>query len=72
MALRTFLGRDDAEALIGDDQQLRRRTPEFGQVQFSLVASDFDSETVPPRWNVVKDRAMVSLIRAAAPKIEDL
>ncbi len=72
MALRTFSGRDDAEAIIGDDQQLRRRTPELGQVQFSLVASDFDSETVPPRWNVVKDRAMVSLTRAAAPKIEDL
>ena len=72
MALRTFSGRDDAEALIGDDQQLRRRTPELGQVQFSLVASDFDSETVPPRWNAVKDRAMVSLTRAAAPKIEDL
>ena len=72
MALRTFSGRDDAEAIIGDDQQVRRRTPELGQVQFAIVASDFDSETIPPRWNAVKDRAMVSLTRAAAPKIEDL
>ncbi|HEY1956155.1 MAG TPA: class II glutamine amidotransferase [Polyangiaceae bacterium] len=72
MALRTFAGRDDAEALIGDDQLVRRRTPELAQVQFALVASDFDTETLPPRWNAVKDRAMVSLTRAAAPKIEDL
>ena len=72
MALRTFAGRDDAESLIGDDQQLRRRTPELGQVQFALVASDFETDTIPPRWNAVKDRAMVSLSRAAAPKIEDL
>jgi hypothetical protein len=72
MALRTFSGRDDAEAIIGDDAQLRRRTPELGQVQFAIVASDFDGEVIPPRWNAVKDRAMVSLTRGAPPKIEDL
>lgn len=72
MGIRTFAGRDDAEAIIGDDAQLRRRTPELGQVQFAIVASDFDSETLPPRWNAVKDRAMVSLTRAAPPKIEEL
>lgn len=76
MAVRTFSGRDDAEAIIGDDAQLRRRTPELGQVQFSIVASDFDtpegSSAVPPLWNAVKDRAMVSLTRAESPKIEDL
>ena len=72
MAVRTFSGRDDAETLIGDDAQLRRRTPELAQVHFAIVASDFDGDTVPPRWNAVKDRAMVSLTRDAAPKIEDL
>jgi hypothetical protein len=72
MAVRTLSGRDDAEAVIGDDQQLRRRTPELGQVHFAIVASDFDSDTLAPRWNAVKDHAMVSLTRAALPKIEDL
>jgi len=71
MAVRSLSGRDDAEAIIGDDAQLRRRTPELGQVHFALVASDFDGNTIPPRWNAVKDRAMVSLTRAAPPKIED-
>jgi glutamine amidotransferase len=80
MAVRSFSGRDDADAIIGDDAQLRRRTPELGQVHFALVASDFDhprdsvgavEDTAPPRWNAVKDHAMVSLTRAAPPKIED-
>jgi glutamine amidotransferase len=72
MGVRTFNGRDDAEAIIGDDAQLRRRTPELGQVQFAIVASDFDGDVLPPRWNAVKDRAMVSLTRGESPKIEDL
>jgi hypothetical protein len=72
MGLRTFSGRDDADAIIGDDAQLRRRTPELAQVQFALVASDFDTDALPPRWNAVRDRAMVSLTRAAPPKIEEL
>ena len=72
MAVRTISGRDDAEAVIGDDAQLRRRTPELAQVHFAIVASDFDSDAVPAGWNAVKDRAMVSLTRAEPPKIEDL
>jgi predicted glutamine amidotransferase len=72
MGVRTFSGRDDAEAIIGDDAQLRRRTPELAQVHFAIVASDFDEDAVPPRWNAVKDRAMVSLTRGAPPKIEEL
>lgn len=72
MAVRTLAGRDDTEAVIGDDQQLRRRTPELAQVQFAIVASDFDTDAVPPRWNAVKDHAMVSLTRVEPPKIEDL
>ncbi len=72
MGVRTLSGRDDADAVIGDDAQLRRRTPELAQVHFAIVASDFDTDAVPARWNVVKDRAMVSLTRAEPPKIEDL
>jgi predicted glutamine amidotransferase len=71
MGVRMFSGRDDAEAIIGDDAQLRRRTPELAQVQFAIVASDFDEDTIPTGWNAVKDRAMVSLTRGAPPKIED-
>ncbi len=72
MAVRELRGRDDAEAIIGDDLQLRRRTPELSQVHFVLVASDFDEDTVPSRWNEVKDRAMVTLSRGESPKIEPL
>ncbi len=72
MAVRELHGRDDAESIIGDDLQLRRRTPELSQVHFVLVASDFDQDAVPPRWNAVKDRAMVTLSRGESPKIEPL
>jgi len=72
MAVREIKGRDDAEAIIGDDLQLRRRTPELSQVHFVLVASDFDQDTLPPRWNAVADRAMVTLSRGESPKIEPL
>jgi len=72
MGVRTLSGRDDADAVIGDDQQLRRRTPELAQIHFAIVASDFETDAVPARWNAVKDRAMVSLTRAEPPKIEDL
>ncbi len=72
MAVRTLSGRDDADAVIGDDAQLRRRTPELGRVHFDIVASDFDSASVPPRWNAVKDHAMVTLTRDDAPKFEPL
>lgn len=84
MAIRTLSGKNDAEAIIGDDQQLRRRTPEIGQMHVQIVASDFDeassksleagqaSHGVPPRWNAVQDRAIVVLTRGHAPKIEAL
>jgi predicted glutamine amidotransferase len=72
MAVRELSGRDDAEAIIGDDAQLRRRTPELSQVHFVLVASDFDQDAVPARWNAVADRAMVTLSRGEPPKIESL
>lgn len=84
MGIRALVGKSDAEAVIGDDQQLRRRTPEIGQMNFQIVASDFDDASsksldapgptsgVPPRWNAVADRAIVTLTRGQSPKIEAL
>lgn len=72
MAVRTLSGKNDAEAIIGDDQQLRRRTPEIGQMHFQLLASDFDGDACPPRWNAVADRAIVTLTRGHAPKVDPL
>jgi predicted glutamine amidotransferase len=41
MAIRTVSGRQQAEGLIGDDANLKRRVPELGQMHMSLLASDF-------------------------------
>jgi hypothetical protein len=78
MAHRTFSGKGDAEMLIGDDLALRRRTPEIGQMHFTLLAGDFDDEwsiaAASPaelsRWKVVADRAIVTLERGKDPHIE--
>lgn len=71
MAFRTFSGKADAEQMIGDDTQLRRRTPELAQMHFVLVASDFE-EDPPSRWKPVADRAIVTVTRDNDPKIEAL
>ena len=71
MALRTFAGKNDADAVIGDDLQLRRRAPELAQMRFALVASDFD-EPPGPHWNMLCDRGMVTMTRGDEPKIETL
>lgn len=74
MAVRTFVGRQDAEAVVGDDHNLRRRTPELDQMRFELVASDLGDVAhgglgaLPPRWNAVPDRAIVLLTRDSDPK----
>ncbi len=81
MAYRVFAGKQDAEMLIGDDLALRRRTPEIGQMHFTLLAGDFDEEwQVAPsgptagqsRWKVVPERAIVTLERGKDPHIEAL
>lgn len=71
MAVRLFHGKEDAEALVGDDPQLRRKTPELGQLRFAMLASDFD-EALPPRWRVVPERSTVTLTRDAEAKIASL
>ena len=80
MAYRVFSGKNDAEMLIGDDVALRRRTPEIGQMHFTLLASDFDDEssvtsstpTGHSRWKAVADRAIVTVERGKEPHIEAL
>ena len=78
MAYRTFSGKGDAEMLIGDDVALRRRTPEIGQMHFTLLAADFDDDwsiaasepAAQSRWKVVPDRAIVTLERGKEPQTE--
>jgi len=80
MGYRTFHGKADAEALIGDDLALRRKTPELDQMSFALVASDFDDDwslaastpAAQSRWKVVPERAIVTLERGKDPHIESI
>lgn len=80
MAYRTFAGKADADALIGDDMQLRRRAPELAQMHFVLLASDLtelpssEVSSTPrmARWKKVDSRAIVTLTRGNDPKIEPL
>jgi glutamine amidotransferase len=69
MAYRTVIGRNDAEMIIGDDPQLRRRSPDFANLRFVLLASDFDVDP-PPRWKRIGDRAVVTITRGDEPKVE--
>jgi predicted glutamine amidotransferase len=69
-----------SEMLIGDDLNLRRKTPELEQMHFVLLASDFDDEwslaasspTGQSRWKVVPERAIVTLERGKDPHIETI
>lgn len=78
MGYRVFSGKNDAEALIGDDLALRRKTPELGQMHFLLLASDFDDEwSMTPsqpgahsRWKALPERAIVTLQRGKDPHID--
>jgi len=69
MAYRTVLGKNDSEMIIGDDPQLRRRSPDFASLRFVILASDFDSEP-PARWKRIGERAVVTITRGDDPKIE--
>lgn len=78
MGWRVFAGKAEADALIGDDLGLRRRTPELAQMHFTLLASDFDedssiTESSPAsRWNVIPQRAIVTAFRGNPPHIDAL
>jgi glutamine amidotransferase len=80
MAYRVFAGKGDADALIGDDLGLRRKTPELAQMHFTLIASDFDDEqaiaastpAATSPWKLVPERAIVTVERGREPHIETL
>ncbi|MFO0677669.1 MAG: class II glutamine amidotransferase [Polyangiaceae bacterium] len=73
MAYRVYRGKDDADALLGDDAILRAKTPSPAQMHFVMIASDFDDvhETLAhSRWKKIDDGAIVTLHRGQDPKIE--
>ena len=72
MCLRVFSGRSDADSLLGDDPQLRRKVPELARTHFTLAASDFDGARPNSRWKVVPECAIVVLSRDEDPRIESL
>jgi predicted glutamine amidotransferase len=72
MRLRVFHGKVDAELVMGEDPQLRRKIPELARTHFSIAASDFDGEPPNGRWKAVHDRAIVTMSRDEEPRIEAL
>jgi glutamine amidotransferase len=72
MRLRLLSGKSDADAVIGDDPQLRRKIPEVARMHFSLAASDFDDAAPNGRWKVVPECAIVTMSRDEDPRIETL
>jgi glutamine amidotransferase len=72
MRLRVLSGKTDADAVIGDDPQLRRKIPELARMHFALVASDFDDTPPNGRWKAVPDCAIVTMSRDEEPRIEAL
>lgn len=72
MRLRTFSGKSDAELVIGDDPQLRRKVPELSRFHFSIAASDFDDAVPSGRWRAAPECAIVTMSRDDEPRIEAL
>jgi glutamine amidotransferase len=71
MYLRELTGKMDADMIIGDDVQLRRRAPELARMRFSLIASDVDEE-LRGRWKAIPTGSIVTATRAGAAKVEAL
>jgi predicted glutamine amidotransferase len=71
MYLRELSGKMDADMIIGDDAQLRRRAPELTRMHFTLVASDVDEE-LRGRWKRVPAGSVVTVTRAEPPRVEAL
>jgi predicted glutamine amidotransferase len=72
MSVRVFSGKGDADAVIGDDPQLRRKIPELARMHFTLAASDFDEAAPNGRWKAISDCAIVTMTRDDDPSIEAL
>ena len=71
MYLRELNGKLDADMLIGESAELRRRAPELARMRFTLVASDVDEE-LRGRWKRVPAGSVVTATRADPPKVERL
>jgi predicted glutamine amidotransferase len=72
MRLRVISGAVDADMMLGEDAQLRRKTPELQRMRFSMAASDFDDVVPNGRWKVVPESSIVTMLREADPRIEAL
>jgi len=72
LRLRVYSGKVDADTVIGDDPQLRRKIPELGRMHFTVAASDFDDAVPNGRWKAVSDCAIVTMSRDDDPSIEAL
>jgi len=72
MRLRVISGAVDADMMLGDDPQLRRKIPELLRMRFSMAASDFDDVVPNGRWKGVPERSIVTMLRDADPSIEAL
>jgi predicted glutamine amidotransferase len=70
MRLRVLSGKADADLVIGDDPQLRRKIPELGRMHFTLAASDFDETPPNGRWKAVPACAIVTMLRDEDPHVE--
>jgi predicted glutamine amidotransferase len=70
MRLRVLSGKADADLVIGDDPQLRRKIPELGRMHFALAASDFDEAPPNGRWKAVPACAIVTMLRDEDPHVE--
>jgi glutamine amidotransferase len=70
MRLRVLSGKADADLVIGEDPQLRRKIPELSRMHFSLAASDFEDAPPNGRWKAVPDCAIVTMSRDEDPRIE--
>ena len=72
MRVRVLTGKPDADLVIGDDPQLRRKIPELARMHFTLCASDFDETPPNGRWKAVPDSAIVTMSRDEDPRIESI
>jgi predicted glutamine amidotransferase len=71
MYVRELVGKVDAEMVVGDDAQLRRKVPELLRMHFTVVASDLD-EPARGRWKPMTPGSLVIATRAGAPVVEAL
>jgi glutamine amidotransferase len=71
MYLRELAGKADAEAVIGDEAQIRRQGAELSRMRFTLVASDVDEE-LRGRWKALDRNVIVTASRSEAPRVAPL